>query len=98
MIIRHQERIAKIERGIDPDAGVPRSELEMAICHRKVRGIQMRAESAGFAAQAARVRLRRKRSERSLGTIAAIVWKRSKVEIQRNVGRQRDNRDSFTVQ
>jgi hypothetical protein len=25
MIIRHQERIAKIERGIDPDAGVPRS-------------------------------------------------------------------------
>jgi hypothetical protein len=25
MIIRHQERIAKIERGIDPDAGAPRS-------------------------------------------------------------------------
>jgi hypothetical protein len=25
MIIRHQERIAKIERGIDPDAGSPRS-------------------------------------------------------------------------
>jgi hypothetical protein len=25
MIIRHQERIAKIERGIDPDAGTPRS-------------------------------------------------------------------------
>jgi hypothetical protein len=25
MIIRHQERMAKIERGIDPDAGVPRS-------------------------------------------------------------------------
>ena len=24
MIIRHQERIAKIERGIDPDAGSPR--------------------------------------------------------------------------
>jgi hypothetical protein len=24
MVIRHQERIAKIERGIDPDAGVPR--------------------------------------------------------------------------
>ncbi len=25
MILRHQERIAKIERGIDPDAGAPRS-------------------------------------------------------------------------
>jgi hypothetical protein len=25
MVIRHQERIAKIERGIDPDAGSPRS-------------------------------------------------------------------------
>jgi len=25
MVIRHQERIAKIERGIDPDAGTPRS-------------------------------------------------------------------------
>jgi hypothetical protein len=25
MILRHQERIAKIERGIDPDAGTPRS-------------------------------------------------------------------------
>jgi hypothetical protein len=25
MVIRHQERMAKIERGIDPDAGVPRS-------------------------------------------------------------------------
>jgi hypothetical protein len=25
MIIRHQERIAKIERGIDPDAGAPRN-------------------------------------------------------------------------
>jgi hypothetical protein len=25
MVIRHQERIAKIERGMDPDAGVPRS-------------------------------------------------------------------------
>jgi hypothetical protein len=25
MILRHQERIAKIERGIDPDAGSPRT-------------------------------------------------------------------------
>jgi hypothetical protein len=25
MVIRHNERIAKIERGIDPDAGAPRS-------------------------------------------------------------------------
>ncbi len=25
MIIRHQERLAKIERGIDPDAGQPRN-------------------------------------------------------------------------
>ena len=25
MIHRHQERIAKIERGMDPDAGAPRS-------------------------------------------------------------------------
>jgi hypothetical protein len=25
MVIRHQERMAKIERGIDPDAGAPRS-------------------------------------------------------------------------
>jgi len=25
MILRHQERLAKIERGIDPDAGAPRS-------------------------------------------------------------------------
>jgi hypothetical protein len=25
MILKHQERIAKIERGIDPDAGAPRS-------------------------------------------------------------------------
>jgi hypothetical protein len=25
MILRHQERIAKIERGIDPDGGPPRS-------------------------------------------------------------------------
>jgi hypothetical protein len=25
MILKHQERIAKIERGIDPDAGVQRS-------------------------------------------------------------------------
>jgi len=25
MILSHQERIAKIERGIDPDAGAPRS-------------------------------------------------------------------------
>ncbi len=25
MVIRHQERLAKIERGIDPDAGAPRS-------------------------------------------------------------------------
>ena len=25
MILRHQERIAKIERGIDPDAGRPRN-------------------------------------------------------------------------
>jgi hypothetical protein len=25
MILRHQERIAKIERGIDPDAGPPRT-------------------------------------------------------------------------
>jgi hypothetical protein len=25
MILRHQERIAKIERGMDPDAGPPRS-------------------------------------------------------------------------
>jgi hypothetical protein len=25
MILRHQERLAKIERGIDPDAGSPRS-------------------------------------------------------------------------
>jgi hypothetical protein len=25
MILKHQERIAKIERGIDPDAGQPRS-------------------------------------------------------------------------
>ncbi len=24
MILKHQERIAKIERGIDPDAGPPR--------------------------------------------------------------------------
>jgi hypothetical protein len=24
MVLRHQERIAKIERGIDPDAGAPR--------------------------------------------------------------------------
>jgi hypothetical protein len=24
MILKHQERIAKIERGIDPDAGTPR--------------------------------------------------------------------------
>jgi len=24
MILRHQERLAKIERGIDPDAGGPR--------------------------------------------------------------------------
>jgi hypothetical protein len=25
MILKHQERIAKIERGIDPDAGPPRA-------------------------------------------------------------------------
>jgi hypothetical protein len=25
MILSHNERLAKIERGIDPDAGVPRS-------------------------------------------------------------------------
>ncbi len=25
MVVRHQERIAKIERGIDPDAAGPRS-------------------------------------------------------------------------
>jgi hypothetical protein len=25
MVLKHQERIAKIERGIDPDAGPPRS-------------------------------------------------------------------------
>ncbi len=25
MILRHQERIAKIERGMDPDAGAPRN-------------------------------------------------------------------------
>jgi hypothetical protein len=25
MVHRHHERLAKIERGIDPDAGVPRS-------------------------------------------------------------------------
>jgi hypothetical protein len=25
MVIRHSERIAKIERGMDPDAGAPRS-------------------------------------------------------------------------
>ena len=25
MVLRHQERIAKIERGIDPDAGSPRN-------------------------------------------------------------------------
>jgi hypothetical protein len=25
MILKHQERIAKIERGIDPDGGPPRS-------------------------------------------------------------------------
>jgi hypothetical protein len=25
LVLRHQERIAKIERGIDPDAGRPRS-------------------------------------------------------------------------
>jgi len=25
LVLKHQERIAKIERGIDPDAGPPRS-------------------------------------------------------------------------
>ena len=25
MILKHKERIAKIERGIDPDAGLPRT-------------------------------------------------------------------------
>ena len=25
LVLKHQERIAKIERGIDPDAGSPRS-------------------------------------------------------------------------
>jgi hypothetical protein len=25
MVLKHQERIAKIERGMDPDAGTPRS-------------------------------------------------------------------------
>ena len=25
MVLRHQERIAKIERGIDPDAGPPKA-------------------------------------------------------------------------